>query len=95
MRVNNSSSGANNASIASTETAKAKDTSPRQVESHSRSDNFDHVALSRLSRTLGNTDEAHLEKLRAAVASGSYSLSSWQAGSRIIDEHIANSGERS
>ena len=92
MRVNHSSSGANNTSIGATEASKTRDTSSKQADPQVHSENFDRVNLSQLSRALSNTDEGRLEKLRAAIATGSYSVPSNKISSSIVNEHIANAG---
>jgi anti-sigma28 factor (negative regulator of flagellin synthesis) len=94
MRVNNSSLGANKTSIPST-AVKPRETSPRHPEPQFRSGSFDHVALSRFSQVLSGADDVRLEKLRAAVGSGTYSVSRRDVGSSIIEEHIANAGNGS
>lgn len=95
MRVNNPPSRANDASIASAEAAKMRDSTPKPAGPKHNPKNPDDVKLSRLSQALSTTDDARVEKLRAAVASGSYSVSSREISANLIDEHIANSGRQS
>lgn len=78
-------------STAVTSSGAVKTPAQKSAESEHSGPRADSVSLSHLSESLTHTDEARLEKLRAAVASGSYSVSSHAIGSRIVDEHIANS----
>jgi len=93
MRVNNSRPDSN-APIPANGPTKVKAAALKPADQSPHSGNSDRVTLSRLTQTLTNMDEARIEKLRAAVSSGNYSVSSHDVSSDILNEHIANSGKR-